>query len=350
MYLRKLKIGNVELNNNIILGPMAGLTDRPFRIVCEKYNPGLVVTEMVSSKALFYNDNKTKTLLNVEGEKKPISIQIFGNDEEAMSYATKYICEKRIADIIDINMGCPAPKVTKNGEGSKLMLDPDKVESIVKAVVESSSVPVSVKIRKGWDNDHINAVEVAKRIEKAGAKMITVHGRTRSEFYSGKSDLEIIKKVKEAVSIPVIGNGDVKTAEDAIKMFDETNCDGIMISRGSLGNPWIFGEIREKLSKVDELKKENLSEAGAKESKNEIDRILNEDFIIKNDEKLKTILKHIDLETEEKGEITGVREMRKHLAYYIKGEKNASEMRDKINYTDNKEELEKMLIEYFKEL
>ena len=230
------------------------------------------------------------------------------------------------------------------------MLDPDKVESIVKAVVESSSVPVSVQIRKGWDNDHINAVEVAKRIEKAGAKMITVHGRTRSEFYSGKSDLEIIKKVKEAVSIPVIGNGDVKTAEDAIKMFDETNCDGIMISRGSLGNPWIFGEIREKLSKVDELKKENLSEAGAKESKNEIDRILNEDFIIKNDEKLKTILKHIDLETEEKGEITGVREMRKHLAYYIKGEKNASEMRDKINHTDNKEELEKMLIEYFKEL
>lgn len=323
--LQKLKIGNVELENNIILGPMAGLTDRPFRIVCEKYNPGLVVTEMVSSKALFYNDEKTKKLLNTSDEKHPISVQIFGNDIEAMSYATRYLCENKIADIIDINMGCPAPKVTKNGEGSKLMLEPDKVEEITRAVVQNSTVPVTVKIRKGWDNDHINAVEVAKRIEKAGAMAITVHGRTRSEFYSGKSDLNIIKQVKENIKIPVIGNGDVKTAEEAVRMFKETNCDGIMISRGSLGNPWVFEQIQEELQ--------------GKEKRE-----------ITKEEKLETIIKHIELETEEKGELTGVREMRKHLAFYIKGEKNASEIREQINHIDDKKKLEKTITDYFKNI
>lgn len=321
--LQKLKIGNVELNNNIILGPMAGLTDRPFRIICEKYNPGLVVTEMISSKALFYNDDKTKKLLNITGERRPISVQIFGCDVEAMSYATKYLCDNNIPDIIDINMGCPAPKVTKNGEGSKLMLEPDKVEKITRAVVQSSTVPVTVKIRKGWDNDNINAVEVAKRIEQAGAMAITVHGRTRSEFYSGTSDLNIIKQVKKNVKIPVIGNGDVKNAKDAVRMFKETNCDGIMISRGSLGSPWVFEQIQEELE--NKVKRE-----------------------ISKEEKLETIIKHIELETEEKGELTGVREMRKHLAFYIKGEKNASEVREKINHIDDKKELEKTIIEYFK--
>lgn len=323
--LQKLKIGNVELENNIILGPMAGLTDRPFRIVCEKYNPGLVVTEMVSSKALFYNDEKTKKLLNTSDEKHPISVQIFGNDIEAMSYATRYLCENKIADIIDINMGCPAPKVTKNDEGSKLMLEPDKVEEITRAVVKNSTVPVTVKIRKGWDNDHINAVEVAKRIEKAGAMAITVHGRTRSEFYSGKSDLNIIKQVKENIKIPVIGNGDVKTVADAVRMFKETNCDGIMISRGSLGNPWVFEQIQEELQ--------------GKEKRE-----------IPKEEKLETIIKHIELETKEKGELTGVREMRKHLAFYIKGEKNASEIREKINHIDDKKKLEKTITDYFKNI
>ena len=189
-----LKIGNVELKNNIILAPMAGLTDLPFRTICEKYNPGLVVTEMVSSKALMYNDEKTKRLLNMEGEKRPISVQIFGSDIEAMKYASEYV--SKIADIIDINMGCPAPKVVKNGDGSKLLLDLEKVEKITKTVVDSSSVPVTVKIRKGWDNEHIVAVEAAKIIEKAGASAITIHGRTRSEFYLVKADWNIIKKVK----------------------------------------------------------------------------------------------------------------------------------------------------------
>ena len=323
--LHKLKVGSVELENNIILGPMAGLTDRPFRMICEKYNPGLVVTEMVSSKALFYDDQKTKKLLNICDEKRPISVQIFGNDEKALAYSAKYLCENKIPDIIDINMGCPAPKITKNGEGSKLMLDPDKVESITRCVVQNSSVPVTVKIRKGWDNENINAVEIAKRVEKAGASAITVHGRTRSEFYSGKCDLNIIKKVKENVKIPVIGNGDIKTVEDAKNMFKETNCDGIMISRASLGNPWIFEEIQKGLQGEEIIK-------------------------ITNKEKLETIIKHIELETSEKGEITGVREMRKHLAFYIKGEKNASEIREKINHIENKNELEKTIIEYFKSL
>ncbi len=189
-----LKIGDVELKNNIILGPMAGLTDRPFRLICEKYNPGLVVTEMVSSKALFYDDSKTKKLLNIEGEKRPISVQIFGSEIESLQYATKYLCENKIADIIDINMGCPAPKIVKNGEGSRLLLDLDKVREIITEVVKVSTVPVTVKFRKGWDNDHIVATDVAKIAEEAGASAIAIHGRTRSEFYSGKADWNIIKK------------------------------------------------------------------------------------------------------------------------------------------------------------
>lgn len=319
-----LKIGNVELNNNIILGPMAGLTDRPFRIICEKYNPGLVVTEMVSSKALFYDDSKTKLLLNTKNEKRPISVQIFGSDIESMKYATKYLCENKIPDIIDINMGCPAPKVTKNGDGSKLLLDLKKVEEIVKAVVEVSTVPVTVKIRKGWDQDHIVAKEAAKVIERAGASAITIHGRTRSEFYSGNADWDIIKKVKESVNIPVIGNGDVKTPEDAKRMLEETKCDGVMISRGSLGNPWIFEQVNDYLN-------------------------TGKYRIIDLKEKRKVLLDHINLEVEEKGEVTGIKEMRKHVCFYIKGEKNASEIRDKINHLDTKIEVEDAINEYFDE-
>lgn len=319
-----LKIGNVELNNNIILGPMAGLTDRPFRIICEKYNPGLVVTEMVSSKALFYDDSKTKLLLNTKNEKRPISVQIFGSDIESMKYATKYLCENKIPDIIDINMGCPAPKVTKNGDGSKLLLDLKKVEEIVKAVVEVSTVPVTVKIRKGWDQEHIVAKEAAKVIERAGASAITIHGRTRSEFYSGNADWDIIKKVKESVNIPVIGNGDVKTPEDAKRMLEETKCDGVMISRGSLGNPWIFEQVNDYLN-------------------------TGKYRIIDLKEKRKVLLDHINLEVEEKGEVTGIKEMRKHVCFYIKGEKNASEIRDKINHLDTKKEVEDAINEYFDE-
>ena len=299
---------------------MAGLTDLPFRIICEKYNPGLVVTEMVSSKALQYNDEKTKLLLNIEGEKRPIAVQIFGSDVEAMKVATKYV--EKIADIIDINMGCPAPKVVKNGDGSKLLLDLEKVEKITKAVVESTNKPVTVKIRKGWDNEHIVAVEAAKVIERAGAKAITIHGRTRSEFYTGIADWDIIKKVKEAVKIPVIGNGDIKNPQDAKRIFEQTNVDGIMIARASLGNPWIFEQIRTYL------------ESG----------YIRE---IPNEEKLNIIIEHINLEIKEKGEITGIREMRKHICYYLKGMPNASEIRDKINHIEEEKEVKKYLIEYF---
>lgn len=202
MYLKKLKIGNLELENNIILAPMAGVTDLPFRSICKEFGPGLVYTEMISSKAIFYNDEKTKLLMNTKGEKRPISFQIFGSDEETMGYAAKYI--SKLADIIDINMGCPAPKVVKNGDGSKLLLDIDKAEQVIKSVVKNSTKPVTLKIRKGWDSNNIVATEYAQMAEKAGISAITIHGRTRKEMYTGKADIDIIKKVKETVKIPVI--------------------------------------------------------------------------------------------------------------------------------------------------
>ena len=320
--LNKLKIGNVELNNNIILGPMAGLTDRPFRIICEKFNPGLVVTEMCSSKALMYNDNKTKLLLNTTNEKRPVAVQIFGSDAYSIAFATKYINDRNLANIIDINMGCPAPKVVKNGDGSKLLLEPEKVYEITKSAVENSNIPITVKIRTGWDSEHITAVEVAKNIERAGASAITIHGRTRSQFYSGEVKLSLIKEVKEAVKIPVIGNGDICNFEDAERMFKETNCDGIMISRASLGNPWIFENM------INQFEDKQIRK-------------------ISNEEKLQIILEHIELEIKEKGEYTGIREMRKHLSYYIRGEQNASEIRKKINRLETKKEKKKTLKEYF---
>ena len=319
MYIKKIKIGNVELNNNLLLAPMAGITDRAFRIICEKFGPGLVCTEMISAKGLYYDDSKTKQLLNMKDEKHPIAVQIFGSDIQSMGYAAEYV--SKYADIIDINMGCPAPKVVKNGDGSKLLLDLDKAKSIIEEVVRKSNVPVTVKFRKGWDNNNIVAVEMAKIAEQAGASAITIHGRTRSEFYSGVADWEIIKKVKESVKIPVIGNGDIKNASDAKKIFDQTGVDGIMIGRGTLGNPWIFEQIKSELN--------------------------NEVFNISNSEKLSLILEQLNLEIEDKTEKVAIMEMRKHISWYIKNTKDASKIRDKINQITDKKELINTLTEYF---
>lgn len=324
MYIHPLKIGNVELNNNIFLAPMAGITDKAFRIICrEKSNPGLVYTEMVSSKAIYYNDEKTKKLVDLRNEKPHIAIQIFGSEPEIMADSADKLQQK--ADIIDINMGCPAPKVVKNGDGSKLLLNLELVSKIVEQVVKAVEIPVTVKLRKGWNNDNIVAVEAAKIIEKAGASAITIHGRTREEYYSGKVDLNIIKKVKEEVKIPVIGNGDIKSAKDALKMFEYTNVDGIMIGRATLGNPWIINQIRRGLSG-------------------------DEEYIPSIDEKFMTIKKHIDLEIEEKGEYIGIREMRKHISWYIKSLKDSSKIREKVNTLESKQEVIDCLNEYFKTL
>ena len=324
MYLHELKIGNIKLKNNIFLAPMAGITDLPFRIICEKFEPGLVFSEMVSAKAIFYNDEKTKKLMNIEGEKRPIGIQIFGSDVEAMGYATKYVSD--IADIIDINMGCPAPKVVKNGDGSKLLLDLPKAKEIMETVVKNSKIPVTLKIRKGWDNNNIVATEIAKIAEESGISAITIHGRTRAQYYGGEVDLETIKKVKETVKIPVIGNGDITNEETAKEMFEKTDVDGIMIGRATMGNPWIIEKIQYYLKTGEKLPNPT------------------------HEQKLQIINQHLNLKIQEKGENIAIKEFRKHLSAYSKNLPDSSSFRSKINMIESRSELEEVLNKYFTQL
>lgn len=321
LLIHKLKIGNIEIENNVFLAPMAGVTDVPFRKICSEFNPGLLFTEMASSKAMTYNDKKTKKLLTVLDEKRPSIVQIFGHEAEVIAETVKMLDKDDNVDIIDINMGCPAPKLVKNGDGSGILLDLNNVEAVIKAAVSSTSKPITVKTRKGFNDDIITAVEVAKIAEKCGAKMITVHGRTREQYYTGKADLEIIKKVKESVNIPVIGNGDIFSLEDAKRMFEYTGCDGIMLARGVQGNPWLFKEILE----------EKHVEVTPKE-------------------KLDMIIKHMEYQLEIDGEKNAVLKMRKHIAWYLKGLKGSNNIRDKINKETNIENVKKILEDFLMNL
>ena len=316
--MKSLKIGNVELENRYILGPMAGVTDLPFRLLCREQGAGLLCMEMVSAKAIYYNNRNTESLLEIHPDEKPVSLQLFGSDPKIMSEMAKRIEERPFA-ILDINMGCPVPKVVKNGEGSALMKEPKLVYDIVSSIVKAIEKPVTVKIRKGFDDEHVNAVEIAKIIEEAGASAVAVHGRTREQYYSGKADWDIIRQVKEAVSVPVIGSGDVTSPQKAEEMVRMTGCDGIMIARGAQGNPWIFSEL---------ISYEEMGQVPPRPDKDELRRML---------------LRHARLQLEYKGEYCGIREMRKHVSWYTKGVANAARLRDQINQVETYGELENLL-------
>lgn len=318
--LHKLAIGNVTLDNNIILAPMAGVTDLPFRLLCSEQGAGMSCMEMVSAKAIMYKNKNTESLLEIHPEEGPVSLQLFGSDPKILGEMARQI-EDRPFDILDINMGCPVPKVVNNGEGSALMKEPKLVEEIVSAVAKAVNKPVTVKIRKGFNDTCVNAVEIARIAEASGAAAVAVHGRTREQYYAGKADWEIIAKVKSNLSIPVIGNGDVTDGASAKAMLEQTGCDGVMVGRAARGNPWIFRQIISYLRDGTVMPRPDKEEIKA------------------------TILRHARLQLECKGEYTGIREMRKHVSWYTFGMPDSARMRRSINMAESFGELERLVLE-----
>lgn len=315
-----MKIGNVEIANNIALGPMAGVTDLPFRKLCKEMGCGLMYTEMVSAKAILYNNKNTDELLRVDENERPIAVQLFGSDPDIMAEMAARI-EEGPYDFIDINMGCPVPKIVGNGEGSALMKNPKLAGDIVAAMVKKCKKPITVKIRKGFDDENINAPEFAKVLEANGASAVAVHGRTREQYYTGNADWDIISNVKAAVNIPVIGNGDITTPVDAKKMIEQTGCDGVMIGRAARGNPWIFKEVSHYLATGELIERPTL------------------------DEVRKMILRHARMLVEYKGNFIGIREMRKHVSWYISGYPHSAAIRNQVNMVESIEELEELINE-----
>ncbi|UOE94218.1 tRNA dihydrouridine synthase DusB [Alkalihalobacillus sp. LMS39] len=320
------KIGDVQLKNRVVLAPMAGVCNPAFRLIAKEFGAGLVCAEMVSDKAILYKNEKSLNMLFVDEREKPLSLQIFGGEKETLVAAARFVDQNTNADIIDINMGCPVPKITKCDAGAKWLLDPSKIYDMVSAVVEAVEKPVTVKMRMGWDSDHIYAVQNAQAVERAGGKAVALHGRTRVQMYEGTANWDIIKEVKQSVSIPVIGNGDVKTPEDAKRMLDTTGVDGVMIGRAALGNPWMLYRTVHYLSKG-----ELLPDPGPRE-------------------KIDVCMIHLDRLIALKGEFVAVREMRKHAAWYLKGLRGNASVRDKVNYFETRDDVAKALYEFVDEV